>query len=113
MQSLAPNADDDQSTGGEVAMDEGKEPEARDVRISQLSKISTCPAMKIKPITDHQMTSPPDRRSLNDITSPFFSSPVPSNLVWFPPEQDCESTIPMRFLFIVSFKTGPSELLCI
>ena len=64
-------------------------------------------------ITDHQMTSPPDRWSPNDITSSSFSSPVPSSLVWFPPEQDYESTIPMSFLFIVSFKTGPSELLSI
>ena len=64
-------------------------------------------------IAKHQMTSAPDRRTPNDIDSPSFSSAVPSSLVWFPLEQDCESTIPMSFLFIVSFKTGPSELLCI
>ena len=64
-------------------------------------------------IAKHQMTSAPDHRTPNDIDSPSFSSAVPSSLVWFPLEQDCESTIPMSFLFIVSFKTGPSELLCI
>ena len=64
-------------------------------------------------IAKHQMTSAPDRRTLNDIDSPSFSSAIPSSLVWFPLEQDCESTIPMSFLFIVSFKTGSSELLCI
>ena len=69
MQSPAPGADDDQSTGGEVAMDEGQESEARDVLISQSSKVSTCPAMKIKPIAEHQMTSPPNRRTPNDIGS--------------------------------------------
>ena len=61
MQSPAPNADDDRSVGGEVAMDEGKGPEARYVLISQPSKVSTCPAMRIKPIADHQMTSAPNR----------------------------------------------------
>ena len=59
MQSPVPGSNDDQSMRGEVAMDEGKEPKARDVLISQSSKVSTCPAMKIKPIADHQMTSPP------------------------------------------------------
>ena len=81
MQFPMPGANDDQSKGGKVAMDEGKELEARDVLIPQPSKISTCLEMKIKPIADHQMTSPPDRRSPNDITSPSFSSPVPSSLV--------------------------------
>ena len=65
------------------------------------------------PIVEHQMTSAPDRRTPNDIDSLSFSSTVPSSLVWFPPKQDCEPTIPMSFLFIVSFKTGPSELLCV
>ena len=69
MQSPMPSADDDQSMGGEVAIDEGKEPEARDVLIPQPSKISTYLAMKIKPIANHQMTSPLDHRSPNDITS--------------------------------------------
>ena len=108
-----PGANDDQSMGGEVAMDEGQKLEARDVLISQSSKVSTCPTMKIKLIIEHQMTSPSDRRTPNDIGSPSFSFSIPSSLVWFPPEQDCESTIPMSFLFIVSFKTSPSELLCI
>ena len=94
-------------------MDEGQKPEARDVLISQSSKVSTCPAMKIKLIAEHQMTSPSDRQTPNDLGSPSFSLPVPSNLIRFPPKQDCESTIPMTFLFIVSFKTSPSELLCI
>ena len=44
---------------------------------------------------------------------PSFSSPVPSSLVWLPPEQDYESTIHMSFLFVFSFKIGPSELFCI
>ena len=61
MQSSVSGADDDQSMGGEVAMDEGKELEARDVLIFHPSKVSTCPTMKIKQITDHQMISPPDR----------------------------------------------------
>ena len=69
MQSPAPGADDDQSTGGEVAMDEGQESEARNVLISQSSKVSTCLAMKIKPIIEHQMTSPLDRQTPNDIGS--------------------------------------------
>ena len=94
-------------------MDEGKKPEARDVLISQSSKVSIRLAMKIKLITEHQMMLPSDCQTPNDIGSPSFSSLVPSNLVRFPPKQDCESTIPMSFLFIVSFKTSPSELSCI
>ena len=94
-------------------MDEVKKPEARDVLISQSSKVSIRLAMKIKLISEHQMMLPSDCRTPNDIGSPSFSSPVPSNLVRFPPEQDCESTIPMSFLFIVSFKTRPPELSCI
>ena len=69
MQSPVPGADDDQSMGGEVVMDEGQESETRDVLISQSSKVSTCPAMKIKPIVEHQITSPLDRRTPNDIGS--------------------------------------------
>ena len=96
-QSPALGTDDDQSMGAEVDMDEGQKPEARDVLISQSSKVSISPAMKIKPIAKNQMTLPSDRWTLNDINSPSFSSPVPSSLVRFPPEQDCESTIPMSF----------------
>ena len=59
MHFLAPGADGDQSMGSEVAMDEGKEPEAKDVLTSQPSKVSTCLAMKIGPIACHQMISPP------------------------------------------------------
>ena len=94
-------------------MDEGKKPEARGVIISQLSKASNRPAMKIKLVAELQMTLPSGCRTPNDIDSPSFSSPVPSNPVRFPSEQDCESTIPMSFLFIVSFKTSPPELSCI
>ena len=64
-----------------MAMDEGKGLETGDVLIFQQSKVSTYPAMRIKPIVDHQMISVPDLRTLNDITFPSFSSPVPSNLV--------------------------------
>ena len=53
MQSLALGADDDQSVGGEVAMDEGKGSKIGDVLISQPSKVSTYPTMRIKPIVDH------------------------------------------------------------
>ena len=81
MQSLAPGTNDDQSTGGEVAMDEGKGSETGDVFISQPSKVSTYLTMRIKPIADHQMISVPDHRTPNDITFPSFSSSVPSNLV--------------------------------
>ena len=108
-----PGTDDDQSMEGMVAMDKGQKLEARDVLISQSSKVFICLVMKIKLIAEHQMTLPSDRRTSNDIGSPSFSSLIPSSLVRFPPEQDCESTIPMSFLFIVSFKTSPLELLCI
>ena len=55
------SADDDQSMRNEVAKDEGKgkEPETKDVLTFQLSKVSTCPAMKIGPIAGHQMILPP------------------------------------------------------
>ena len=93
-------------------MDEGKKPEARDVLISQSRKVSIHSAMKIKLVVELQMMLPSVHRTPNDIGSPSFSPPVPSSPVRFPPEQDCESTIPMSFLFIVSFKTSPSELSC-
>ena len=54
-----PGADGDQSMGSEVAKDEGKEPETKDVLTFQLSKVSTRPTMKVGPITGHQMISPP------------------------------------------------------
>ena len=93
MHSQAPGVDGDQSLGNEVAKDEGKgkRPETKDVLIFQPSKVSTCPAMKIGSIV-----GPP-----NDLTSPSFSSPVPSSLVRLLLEQDCESTIPMSSLFYI------------
>ena len=94
-------------------MGEGKKLEARGAVISQSSKASIRPIMKIKLVAELQMTLPSGRRTLNDISSPSFSSPIPSNPVQFPFEQDCESTIPMSFLFIVSFKTSPPKLSCI
>ena len=93
-------------------MVEGEKPEARGVVISQSSKASICPVMKIKLVAELQMILPSSRRTPNDIGSRSFSSPVPSNPVQFPSEQDCESTIPMSFLFIVSFKRSLPELLC-
>ena len=57
----ASGAEDDQSMRSKVAKDEGKgkEPETKDVLTFQPSKVSTCPTMKIGPIADHQMISPP------------------------------------------------------
>ena len=55
----APGVDGDQRMGSEVAKDEGKEPETKDVLTSQPNKVSTYPAMKIGPIADHHMISPP------------------------------------------------------
>ena len=51
-------ADNDQSVGGEVAMGEGEKPEARGVFISQSSKASIYPVMKIKLVIELQMTLP-------------------------------------------------------
>ena len=98
--------------GGEAAMGKGEKPEARGVVTSQPSMASICPVLKIKLVAKLQMTLPSGRRAPNDISSPSFSSPIPSNPVRFPSEQDCESTIPISFLFIVSFKTSPPQFLC-
>ena len=95
-----------------MAMGEGKEPEARGVVSYQPSKSSICSVLKIKLVAELQMMLPSDRRTPNDIGSPSFLSSVPYNPIRFPAEQDCESTIPISFLFIVSFKTSLPELLC-
>ena len=50
-------------------MDEGKKPEARDVLISQSSKVSIHSAMKIKLVVELQMMLPSGRRTPNDIGS--------------------------------------------
>ena len=106
-------ADNDQGFGGEAAIGEGEKPAARGVAVSQSSKASICTVLKIKLVTEIQMTLPFGCRTPNDIDSPSFSSSVPSNPVRFPSEQDCESTIHMSFPFIVNFKTSLPELLCI
>ena len=46
------------------------------------------------------MMLPSSRRTPNDIGSPYF----PYDPARFPTEQDCESTIPISFLFTVNFK---------
>ena len=51
-------ADNDQSVGGEVAIGEGKKPEARGAVITQSSKASIYPVMKIKLVIELQMTLP-------------------------------------------------------
>ena len=93
-------------------MGEGEKPEARGVVTSQSSKAFICPVLKIKLVAELQMMLRSGRRTPNDISSPSFSLLVPYNSVRFPIEQDCESTIPINFLFIVSFKTSLLELLC-
>ena len=106
------NADNDQSLGGETVMGEGEKPEARGAVASQLSKVSICTVLKIKLVVELQMMLPSGCQTPNDIGSPSFSLSVPYNLVRFLAEQDCESTIPISLLFIVSFKTSRPELLC-
>ena len=93
-------------------MGEGEKPEARGAVIDQPSKASIYLVLKIKLVAELQMMLPSYHRTPNDIGSPSFSSLVPYNSVRFPAEQDCESTIPISFLFIVSFKTSLPELLC-
>ena len=82
-----------------MAMGEGEKLEARDVVASQLSKVSICTVLKIKLVVKLQMTLPSSCQTPNDIGSRSFSSSVPSDPVQFPTKQDCESTIPMSFLF--------------
>ena len=103
---------DDQSVGGEAAMGEGEKPEARGAVIDQPSKATICSVLKVKLVVELQMMLPSGRQTPNDIGSPSFSSSVPYDLVRFLAEQDCESTIPISLLFIVSFKTSRPELLC-
>ena len=98
--------------GREVAMGEGEKPEARGVVTSQPSMASICPVLKIKLVAELQVMFPSGRRTPNDISSPSFSSPVSYNPVQFPTVHDCKSTIPISFLFIVSFKTSLLKLLC-
>ena len=98
--------------GGEAAIGEGEKPEARGAVTYQPSKASICPVLKIKPVAELQMILPSSRRTPNDIGSPSFSLLIPYNPVQFLAEQECESTIPISFLFIVSFKTSLLTLLC-
>ena len=65
-------------------MGEGEKLEARGAIISQPSKASICPVLKIKLVAELQMMLPSDRRTPNDVGSPSFSSLVPSNPVRFP-----------------------------
>ena len=97
--------------GGEVAIGEGEKPEAKGAVTYQPSKASICSVLKIKLVTKLQMMFPSGRRTPNDISSPSFSSSVSYNPVRFPAEHDCESTIPISFLFIVGFKTSLLKLL--
>ena len=90
---------DDQLVGGMVAMGEGEEPEARGVVTSQPSKASICSVWRINLVAELQMMLPFGRRTPNDIGPPYF----PYNLARSPTEQDCESTFPISFLFLVNF----------
>ena len=92
--------------GRKVAMVEGEESDARGAVTSQPSKASICPVLKIKLVAELQMMLPSGRRTPNDIDSPSFLY----NPAWLPAKQDCESTIPTSFLFIVNFKTSLPEL---
>ena len=98
--------------GGEAAISEGEKPEARGAVTDQPSKAAICSVLKVKLVVELQMMLPSGRRTPNDIGSPSFSSSVPYDLVRFLAKQDCESTIPISLLFIVSFKTSRPELLC-
>ena len=89
-------------------MGEGEKPEARGAVTDQPSKATICLVLKVKLVAELQMMLPSGRRTPNDIGSPYF----PFNLARLPAEQDCESTIPISLLFIVSFKTSRPELLC-
>ena len=98
--------------GGEAAIGEGEKPEARGAVTDQPSKAAICSVLKVKLVAELQMMLPSGRRTPNDISSPSFSSPVSYNPVQFPTVHDCKSTIPISFLFIVSFKTSLLKLLC-
>ena len=93
-------------------MGEGEKPKARGAVTDQPSKAAICSVLKVKLVVELQMMLPSGHRTPNDIGSPSFSLSVPYNLVRFLAEQDCESTIPISLLFIVSFKTSRPELLC-
>ena len=67
--------DNDQSVGGEVAMGEGEKPEARGAVISQSSKASICPVLKIKLVAELQMTSAPLLSHCRDHPILFGSHP--------------------------------------
>ena len=91
-----------------MAMGKGEEPGGRGATTSQPSKTFICPVLKIKLVAELQMMLPSDRRTLNDIDSPSF----PYNPAQLSAKQDCESTIPISFLFIVIFETSLPELSC-
>ena len=92
-------ADNDHNLWSEAAMGEGEKSEVRRAVASQPSKVTIYMVLKIKLVAELQMMLPSDCRTPNDIGSPSFSLQVPPDLVWFPTEQDCESTIPMNSLF--------------
>ena len=81
-------------------MGEGENPEVRRAVAFLPSKVSICTVLKIKLVTELQMTLTSSCRTPNDI----YSNPFPYNPIRFPAEQDCESTIPISFPFIASFK---------
>ena len=81
-------------------MGEGEKPEVRRAIVCLPSKVSICMVLKIKLVTKLQMTLTSGCRTPNDIGS----NPFPHNPVRVPTEQDCESTIPISFPFIASFK---------
>ena len=94
--------------GGVVAVGKGEEPGGRGAATSQPSKAFICLVLKIKLVAELQMMLPSNRQTLNDIDSPSF----PYNPARLSAEQDCESTIPISFPFIVIFETSLPELSC-
>ena len=82
-------------------MGEDEKLEARGAVTYQPSKAFIYPVLKIKLVAELQMILPSSCQTPNDISSPSFSLPVPYNPVRFPTEQDCESTIPISFLFFL------------
>ena len=99
-------ADNDHSLWGEATMGEGEKPKVRRAVAFLPSKVSICTVLKIKLVAELQMTLTSSCRTPNDI----YSNPFPYNPVRFPAKQDCESTIPISFLFIVSFKNKSAEV---
>ena len=81
-------------------MGKGENPEVRRAIAFLPNKVSICTVLKIKLVTELQMTLTSSCRTPNDIDS----NPFPYNPIRFPAEQDCESTIPISFPFIASFK---------